>query len=73
MQIAFNRYQAWKWDDAFQNSYLQKLKRKKKYIDMHQPLGLLLLLGHHDFYEMDSGYKETLATFHFNVHKSGID
>lgn len=27
---------------------------------MHKPLDLLLLLGHHDFYEMDSGYKETL-------------
>lgn len=29
MQIAFNRYQACKWDDAFQNTYLQKLKEKK--------------------------------------------
>lgn len=31
---------------------------------MHKPLDLLLLLGHHDFYEMDSGYKETLTTFY---------
>lgn len=28
---------------------------------MHKPLDLLLLLGHHDFYEMNSGYKETLT------------
>lgn len=72
MQIAFNRYQACKWDDVFQNTYLQKLKEKKKYIGMHKPLDLLLLLGHHDFYEMDSGYKETLTTFYFIVCKSGI-
>lgn len=75
MQIAFSRYQAWKWDDAFQNSYLQKLKRKGNkyiYIGMHKPLDLLLLLGHHDFYGMDSGYKETLTTFHLFVHTSGI-
>lgn len=39
---------------------------------MHKPLDLLLLLGHHDFYEMDSGYKETLTTFYFIVCKSGI-
>lgn len=37
---------------------------------MHKPLDLLLLLGHHDFYEMNSGYKETL--FFFIVHMSGI-
>lgn len=36
---------------------------------MHKPLDLLLLLGHHDFYEMDSGYKETLTTFHCIIHK----
>lgn len=74
MQIAFDRYQACRWDDAFQNSYVQKLKRKKNqdYISMHKPLDLLLLLGHHDFYEMDSGYKETLTTLYFIVHMTGI-
>jgi len=39
---------------------MQKLKRIKIYIGMHKPLDLLLLLGHHNFNEMDFGYKETL-------------
>lgn len=39
---------------------------------MHKPLDLLLLLGHHDFYEMDSGYKETLTTLYFIAHMTGI-
>lgn len=30
MQIAFHRYEDGKWNDAFQNSSLQKLKNKIK-------------------------------------------
>lgn len=46
--------------------------KNQNYISMHKPLDLLLLLGHHDFYEMDSGYKETLTTLYFIVHTTGI-
>lgn len=46
----------------FKTSTCKSSKEKKnKYIGMHKPLDLLLLLGHHDFYEMNSGYKETLT------------